>query len=199
MKIPGIIKSIYPGAVWNFKNEKNKIFLTFDDGPDPEVTPKVLQILNKYNAKATFFCVGENVKKYPEVLTQILKHGHKVGNHTFNHLKGWQTNTNYYIKNVELAANYIKSNLFRPPYGRIKRSQYKILKKKYKIIFWDVLSFDYSKRISKENCARKVIKNTKSGSIIVFHDAIKMKENVLYALPKVLEYFQDNNFKMKSL
>ena len=194
MKIPGIIKSIYPDAIWNFKNENNKIYLTFDDGPDPEVTPEVLEILKRYSAKATFFCVGENVKRFPDIYQQIITHGHTVGNHTYNHLKGWRANTQDYIENVKLASDYIDSNLFRPPYGRIKRSQYKILNRKYTIVFWDILSFDYSKRITKEECTNKVIKNTKSGSIIVFHDAIKMKKNVLYALPKSLEYFNQKGF-----
>ncbi len=199
MRISLFIRAIYPEAIWNVKNSKNEIYITFDDGPDPEITPKVLDILKQFNAKATFFCVGENVKKYPEAFKQIIAGGHAVGNHTYNHLKGWRTNNKDYFENIEMAANYILSNLFRPPYGRLKISQYSKLCKKYKIIMWDVLSLDYSKNITKEKCAQKVIKNARPGSIVVFHDAKKMQENMFYALPKVLEHFKNKGFVMNSL
>lgn len=199
MEIPGIVKSIYPDAVWSISTEKKELFITFDDGPNPELTPEIVNILKQYNAKATFFCVGENVKKYPETYNLILKNGHVTGNHTFNHLKGWRTKIDDYLDNVELASEYIKSDLFRPPYGRIKIRQYKALKEKYKIIFWSVLSLDYSNNITKEECLDIVLKNSKAGSIILFHDSNKMKKNVLYALPKTLEYFQKKGYGFKSL
>lgn len=189
MRIPEIVKKIFPSAIWNIKTPKKELFLTFDDGPDPEVTPMVLDILEKYNAKGTFFCVGEMVYRNPALYQQIINAGHQTGNHTYNHLKGWKTENNLYFENIKKADKLIHSNLFRPPYGRISFKQFRYLRKKYKIVLWEVLSRDYSKTITKEKCLDIVIKDARPGSIVVFHDAKKMKENILYALPKVLEHF----------
>lgn len=194
-KTPGIARFLLPKLIWKIPGKEKKVYLTFDDGPHPEITPEVLNILNKFNAKATFFCVGDNVKKYPEVFKKILNNGHSVGNHTFNHLNGRKTENQIYFDNITLADKYINSKLFRPPYGQIKISQYKVLNKKYKIIMWDVLSGDFLPSLSKEKCLEKVIKYTKSGSIIVFHDSLKTKEKVLYVLPGILKYFKNINFK----
>ncbi|MBN2519057.1 MAG: polysaccharide deacetylase family protein [Bacteroidales bacterium] len=199
MEIPGFVKSVYSDAIWNIVTPNKELYITFDDGPNPELTPEILNILKQFNAKATFFCVGENVQKYPDTYNLVIKDGHKTGNHTFNHLKGWRTKINDYLNNVELASRYIQSNLFRPPYGRLKIRQYKALKEKYKVVFWSVLSLDYSKNITKKECLDIVLKNSKPGSIILFHDSNKMRENVLYALPRALEYFQNKNYTFLSL
>ena len=198
----------YPSLTWNIKTKKKEVYLTFDDGPDPEVTSWVLDQLKKHHAKATFFCIGKNIKKYPEIFSEIIFDGHSVGNHTQNHLKGWKTKTDIYIDNV-LECNKtitqfnklkIKQQLFRPPYGKIKKSQAtKILNKGYKIIMWDVLSADFDTTISKERCLQNVINNTKEGSIIVFHDSVKAAKKVKYALPQVLKTFSDKGFVFKGI
>ncbi len=185
------------------------LFLTFDDGPIPEVTPQILSILKKYNAKATFFCIGENVKKHPEIFRQILEHGHSVGNHTYNHLNGWKTSNDDYFENILKCDEALKfefrisksafSNLFRPPYGRIKLSQVRKIKKKFRVIMWDVLSEDYNKEISGEKCFQNVVSSASNGSIIVFHDSEKARERVLYALPKVMEHFSKLSFSFKAI
>ena len=191
---------MFPNYVWDVKTEDKTIFLTFDDGPTPEITPWVLNQLQAHNAKATFFCIGANVEKHPHIYQNILDQGHAVGNHTFNHIKGWKTSVSEYISNMELAEKLIHSKLFRPPYGKLKPKQGKLLLDKgYKIIMWDVLSLDWDKSISGEKCLQNVIKNAKSGSIIVFHDSKKAYKNLSEALPKALEYFSQNGYKFKSL
>ena len=185
------------------------LFLTFDDGPIPDVTPQILSILKKFNVKATFFCIGENVKKYPEIFRQILEDGHAIGNHTYNHLNGWKTSADDYLQNVLKCDEILKSeirnpkseivNLFRPPYGRIKLSQIKKLRKNFRVIMWDVLSEDYNKEISGEQCFQNVASSASNGSIIVFHDSEKARERVLYALPKVIEHFSQMNFSFKAI
>ncbi|MBI9032903.1 MAG: polysaccharide deacetylase family protein [Bacteroidales bacterium] len=196
IKPPFLIKKIiYPGLHWKVQTDRKEIFLTFDDGPHPEITPKVLEILDKYEAKATFFCVGENVKKYPEIYRMILSRGHQTGNHTFNHLKGWNTPTTKYAENVYLASTHIRSSLFRPPHGRIKRSQLKILKQQYHIIMWSVLTYDWDSKLSGEQCLSTAIQSSKAGSIVVFHDSLKAKKNMLYALPRFLEHFTEQDYQ----
>lgn len=194
VKTHWIIKKLFSKYVWNIPNLENKIYLTFDDGPIPEITEWVLEELKKYNAKATFFCIGDNVKKYPEVFKSVVESGHSIGNHTFNHLNGWKTSTKEYIENTKQCfSTFINPEtqnikLFRPPYGKIKPSQSKTLRNLgYKIIMWNVLSKDYSNKISPEKCYENVINNVESGSIIVFHDSLKAYPNLKYALPKVLE------------
>lgn len=204
VKTNRFIKWIFPKYIWDIKNAGNKIYLTFDDGPIPEITEWVLDILNKYEVKATFFCIGDNIEKHPEIFQKVIQNGHSIGNHTFNHLKGWNFSTEEYIENTlqcekEITSNSeiinLKSKIFRPPYGKIKPSQSKILRKLgYKIIMWDVLSVDYDKEISPEQCLENIIKNTVSGSIIACHDSLKAFKNLEYALPKAIEYLKNKGF-----
>lgn len=207
-KIPKFISRLFPNFIWEIPNDKNKIYLTFDDGPIPEVTEFVLEELNKYNAKATFFCIGDNIQKHPKIFAKIIENGHSIGNHTFNHLKGWNTSLEEYIENTNLCENQfaktsnlepqtlnLKPKLFRPPYGRIKPSQAKALRKLgYKIIMWNVLSVDYNSKISPEKCIGNVLKNAKTGSIIVFHDSIKAFPNLKIALPIILKELNKKGF-----
>ena len=185
-----------PRLIWGFFGETKKIFLTFDDGPTPDVTPWVLEHLKQYNAKATFFCLGRNVDHNPEILEQILDEGHSVGNHTYSHLKGFGTKNKHYFADIELAASLIKTELFRPPYGRILRNQVDEILKKYSIILWDVLSFDYNRKLKGEAIVRNVTGYSRSGSIVVFHDSSKARKNLYFALPKVLEFFAENGYEM---
>lgn len=199
VKTNRIFKWIFPNYVWEIPNDAKKVFLTFDDGPTPEITEWVLEQLKKYNAKATFFCIGNNIEKYPELFQKTIAEGHAIGNHTFNHLKGWKTSTEDYIENVKLFETknpkLVTRNLFRPPYGKIKPSQSKRLRKLgYKIIMWDVLSRDYDQTISAAQCLENVLPNVKTGSIIVFHDSLKAEHNLKYVLPKTLEFLKENGF-----
>ncbi|MCB9363910.1 MAG: polysaccharide deacetylase family protein [Flavobacteriales bacterium] len=194
VKTPLALKKTFPSLVWDIPNNTKTIYLTFDDGPTPEVTTWVLATLKQYNAKATFFVVGDNVKKHPQIYQQLIAEGHAIGNHTYNHLNGWKTKSSDYLQNIEKCAELVDSNLFRPPYGRIKNTQIKKLKQDYNIIMWDVLSGDFDAGLSPEKCAENVISNTKSGSIIVFHDSIKAEKNLKYALPKAIEYLKSKGF-----
>ena len=189
-----VAAKIIRDLTWHFTGKDDELFLTFDDGPTPEITPWVLSTLKDFNAKATFFCVGKNVEKYPEIYENIIEEGHSVGNHSYSHPKGWITKSQKYIWNVNEAAKLIDSNLYRPPYGRIKPAQLNQLKKDYKIIMWDVLSRDYDNSLKKERCFQNVIDLSESGSIIVFHDTPKAERNMKYALPKVLEHFTNLGF-----
>ncbi|MFC2107356.1 polysaccharide deacetylase family protein [Bacteroidota bacterium] len=187
-KPSALVKSLYgPNLIWSVKDKMNTVYLTFDDGPIPEVTPLVLDILDKYNVKATFFCVGHNVFKNPEVYQQILQKGHKTANHTYNHLKGWKTTLQKYTDNVAKCAEFVDSDFFRPPYGRITRKQSKLLRRDYKIIMWTVLSGDYSSKTTKEQCLENALNIDGKGSIVIFHDSIKAKEKVMFALPGFIE------------
>ena len=207
-RTPRLMMRIFSKYTWRFPSNKKEIFLTFDDGPTPEITEFVLDELKKYNAKATFFCIGKNIKNHPDIFDKIVSEGHSIGNHTQNHLKGWKTNSKKYIDNVLECENVILSEveksqqfkLFRPPYGKIKKNQAKkLLEKKYKIIMWDVLSADFDTTISKEKCLQNVLKNTTKGSIIVFHDSIKAAEKMQYALPIVLKEFSEKGFVFKAI
>ncbi len=198
------LKAIYPSFLWNKKEADKVLYLTFDDGPHATATPFVLEQLKQYNAKATFFCIGKNVLEEPLIYQQILNEGHAVGNHTQNHLNGWKTDNVAYIENIQQAAQYIDSTLFRPPYGRIKKSQAKHLQSaisnlKFEIIMWDVLSGDFDTKISLEKCLANVISNATSGSIIVFHDSTKAWDRLSYALPKTLEHFSKLGYTFKTL
>ena len=184
--------------IWHIYHSK-KIHLTFDDGPTPEVTIKVLDILDNFNVKATFFCIGRNVEKYPDIYKEIIKRGHVIGNHTYSHLNGWKTKNKEYISDIELASKNIKTNLFRPPYGKINSKQLETISKNYKIIMWDILSGDYSPKIDEKTCYNNVVKNVKEGSIIVFHDSIKASNNLFYTLPRIIDYFLEKSFKFGTL
>lgn len=200
------VKKIFSNYIWDVSNTDKKVYLTFDDGPIPEVTEWVLSELKKHKAKATFFCIGDNVKKHPEVLKKVFADGHSVGNHTFNHLNGWKTATEDYIENSILCEKVLddfdskSKKLFRPPYGKIKPSQSKILRKLgYKIIMWDVISYDFDTTISKEQCLENVLKNVKTGSIIVFHDSKKAFANLEYVLPRTLQFLKEKGFICEKL
>lgn len=199
VKTPALIKWFYADLTWNFSRKEHAIYLTFDDGPIPEVTPFVLQTLEKFNAKATFFCIGENVQKHPDIFKAIKEAGHRIGNHTFNHLKGWNTPDETYISNTQKCNELVQSNLFRPPYGRAKKSQFAILKKSYQIMMWDVLSGDFDLELSPQKCYRNAINKTRNGSIIVFHDSLKAFSRLQYTLPKALEYWQQRGYQFKSI
>jgi peptidoglycan/xylan/chitin deacetylase (PgdA/CDA1 family) len=194
-----LIRSIYSSLIWKVNTQEKIIYLTFDDGPIPEVTPWVLQQLKAYQAKASFFCIGNNVQKHPEIFEQIRKENHQIGHHTFHHLNGWKTKNDVYLKNVALGNEAAPSQLFRPPYGKLKRAQIKELCKSYKLIMWDVLSYDYDAKTTKESCWKNVKHATQNGSIVVFHDSMKAQENLFYTLPKTLEYFSTKGFRFESL
>jgi len=184
---------------WNVKGGDKQLFITFDDGPIPEVTPDVLDVLATYNAKATFFMVGENAQRYPEIVNKIKDGGHNIGNHTFNHMNGTKVSDREYFKNIIQAREIIDSKLFRPPYGRIRPRQILELKKNFKIVLWSVLSGDFDYKTNPERCLNNVIKHAKSGSIIVFHDSLKAKENMLYALKGTLEHFGNMGFEFLAI
>lgn len=196
---PFFLRWMYPKVVWN-KSRKDKIlYLTFDDGPIPEITPWILDTLAKYNAKATFFCVGENIKKYPEIFERIINEGHQVGNHTYNHLRGWDYSDEEYLENVYKCQELTKTNLFRPPYARAKKSQLRVLQNDFEIIYWDVLSGDFDINLSPSCCYKNIINHTKNGSIIVLHDNIKAIPRVEYVLPKLLSHFTESGYTFNTL
>lgn len=201
-KTPFWLKWLYPSLIWDLSQESKKVFLSFDDGPHPQITPFVLDELKKFEAKATFFCIADNVRKYPETFERILQEGHQIGNHTFNHLNGWKTSDIDYLRNIERAKTLIDSDLFRPPYGKIRRSQIKAIKQKWpqtKIIMWDVLSADFDNSISENKCLNNVITNVKAGSIIVFHDSEKAFPKMRHALPATLKYLHDKGFDFETI
>ncbi|MEH6305371.1 polysaccharide deacetylase family protein [Olivibacter sp. CPCC 100613] len=199
VKSPLWLRFVLPKLTWNRSRQEKHIYLTFDDGPIPDVTPQVLNILKKYNIQATFFCVGENIIKHPEIFGQIKQQGHGVGNHTFNHLKGWQTPLATYLANVEKCQTLTQTKLFRPPYGKCTPSQFKQLRKQYEIIMWDVITYDFDNRLSPENCYQNAIRYTTNGSIVVFHDNVKATPRLLYALPKAIEYWLQQGYEFKLL
>ncbi len=206
VKTPWWLKALYPQLTWHIETSEKIIYLTFDDGPHPEATPFVLDVLNQYRAKATFFCIGKNVKKHPSIYQEIIANQHAVGNHTQHHLNGWQTDTYTYVKDILWAANFIQSNLFRPPYGRITKSQIKeitippyINAQTFSPIMWSVLSGDFDISLSNEKCLDNVLKNTTSGSIVVFHDSEKAFQKLQYALPKMLEHFSNLDYQFHAI
>jgi peptidoglycan/xylan/chitin deacetylase (PgdA/CDA1 family) len=197
---PRIVKKILRSDfVWEVKTNEKALWLTFDDGPEPTVTPWVLAELKKYNAKATFFCLGKNVESNPEIFQNILNDGHSVGNHTYNHMKGWHSHTGAYIRDIEKCSELVKTSLFRPPYGKIKPSQFRRLKKNYQVVMWSLLSGDFDIKLEKEKCLDMVLKNTKAGNIIVFHDSLKAKEKLMFVLPELLKYYSEQGFSFLPL
>lgn len=198
-KTPEAIKPLAGDLLWNFARSEKTVYLTFDDGPTVNVTEKVLDLLSKYKAQATFFCIGGNVKSNPSIYKSIVDSGHSVGNHTWNHMNGWKYSDYSYYRNVLECEELIDSNLFRPPYGRITRSQVKGLKDRFKIVMWDVLSGDWKADLSEEKCLNNVLKNAQEGSIIVFHDSLKAEKNMLYALEGTLDHFSEKGFSFKGI
>jgi peptidoglycan-N-acetylglucosamine deacetylase len=215
-----LMRALYPNVIWRIPSVKKEIFLTFDDGPIPEITEFVLEELEKYQAKATFFCIGGNIEKYPEIFQMVINQQHTIGNHTFNHVRGWDVEDDYYIDNfkkceeiiverfsifdvknssIEHQKSNIEHRMFRPPFGRIKRSQAKEILKTHEIIMWDVLTGDYDQSLSKERVLSKVFQHTEQGSIVLFHDSIKASKNMMYALPRFLEHFSEQGYIFKSL
>jgi len=195
-----LLRSIYPEMVWRIPSVEPTIYLTFDDGPIPEVTEFVLEQLKQYQAQATFFCIGDNIRKHPQIFQQIIDQGHSIGNHTYNHLKGWKTEDQAYYENVAQCQALLPSTrLFRPPYGRIRKRQAAQLVKDHTLIMWDVLTGDYNPDLSPEQVFKGTVKACESGSIVVFHDSIKAWRNMSYALPKTLEYLRDKNYTLKAL
>lgn len=208
VKTPWLIKKLYPSLTWEKPTDQKVLYLTFDDGPHPTATPFVLDELAKFNAKATFFCIGKNVVAYPAIYKRIIDEGHQVGNHTFNHLNGWKSSNQAYFENIFQGAKYIDSNLFRPPYGRITKFQIKLLQDdtrqihqhpSFKIIMWTVLSGDFDLNLSPQKCLQHVMLNARPGNIIVFHDSTKAWERMSFALPKVLQYFSKEGYSFKTI
>lgn len=198
-KAPGFIKRFMPSLVWNLPDSTREVYITFDDGPTPGITEWIIETLARYDAKATFFCLGKNVEQHPESFRAILDAGHRVGNHTYSHQKGWRMTLERYVEDVDFAAQFIESDLFRPPYGRIKPAQARVLSERYNIVMWDVLSRDYSSLISPRQCTRNVINHVKAGSIVVFHDSLKSSRNMRYALPRVLDHIYNQGLRCSAI
>ncbi|WP_150980256.1 polysaccharide deacetylase family protein [Heminiphilus faecis] len=197
---PLLYRILFPEAVWRIKRKKRKvIYLTFDDGPIPEVTPWVLDVLDYYNIKATFFSVGDNVRRHPELLEEIKKRGHSWGNHTMNHLQGFKVASRNYLRNIKEADNLIDSNLYRPPHGIMRWSQAKVIKDHFNIIMYDLVTCDYSKKLNGEQVLNNVKKFARNGSIVVFHDSLKAERNLRYALPRAIEWLKEQGYEFEAI
>lgn len=194
VRTPQFIQSMFPNFTWKMPTQEKQIFLTFDDGPTPEITSWVLEQLKAYEAKATFFCLGEQIEQSPKLLEEVIAAGHAIGNHSYNHYNGWTTENRPYFLNVRKCAKLLNTDLFRPPYGRLKPKQAQFLMRHYRIIMWDVLSGDFDPNITAEQCLANVLNNATNGSIIVFHDSLKAQEKLRYVLPKVLEHYAQRGF-----
>jgi peptidoglycan/xylan/chitin deacetylase (PgdA/CDA1 family) len=198
---PKFIKRLYPSVIWDFYNndDKTSVYLTFDDGPNPDVTPWVLEQLEKYSAKATFFCLGKNVEQYPEVFKMILEHEHSVGNHSYSHVKGFGVSVGRYVEDFDFAEEFIQTNLLRPPYARCTPLQIKMLSQRFHIIMMDIVSRDYSNKISRQHCLRNITKYVQAGSIVGLHDSKKSEKNIKYVLPRLLEFLKEKGFECKPI
>lgn len=199
VKTPRLIQALMPAYTWKVPTSEKVLHLTFDDGPIPEVTPWVLDTLAQYNARATFFCVGQNVERHPTVFERLLAEGHTVGNHTFNHLNGWETENIAYFHNIRHCARFVKSPLFRPPYGKITPTQRAFLERHYHIVMWDVLSGDFDPTISPEHCLLNVTNNAGKGSIVVMHDSLKAEAKLRFILPRILKYYSAQGYRFEAL
>lgn len=203
IKTPWIIKKIFPNYIWSMPVYDNAVYLTFDDGPHPRITPWVLDELKKYNAKASFFCIGKNVVAHPDIYQRIISEGHAVGNHTHSHLNGWKVSSEVYLADINEASKHISTNLFRPPYGKIRGKHFnklnKAMQKESKIIMWDVLSADFDETISPERCVKNVISCTIPGSVVIFHDSEKAYPNLAYALPAVMQLLNEKKCLFKKI
>jgi peptidoglycan/xylan/chitin deacetylase (PgdA/CDA1 family) len=199
VRLPGFITSLFKEAIWRFEVTAPLVYLTFDDGPIPEVTPWVLDFLRKEEIKATFFCVGENVMRYPNIYQQILNDGHSVGNHTYNHWQGLKKRDQEFFRNIEKAGNYIDSDLFRPPHGWLKTSQYRHLKKQFRIIMWDLISCDYDVRLNSDGVLKNITDFVRPGSVITFHDSIKARRNLTEALPLAICWMKEQGYQFEAI
>ena len=200
MKItpPKFVRKMLPDLVWQIEDDRG-VYLTFDDGPTPGITEWILGMLRRYNAKATFFVLGKNAERYPDLYAKILAEGHSVGNHTYSHQKGYLMSLERYMEDIDLASYTVQSNLFRPPYARVTPSQLRAIAKRYKIVMWSVISRDYNRKISRERCLQEVLPHIKAGAIILFHDSEKSFANMSYALPKTLERIDELGLKCKAI
>ena len=198
VKTPSIAKYLFPSLVWKKNTDQKKIWITFDDGPDEKVTPYLINVLAEFNIKATFFIIGNQAKKNPELVKLIINSGHKIGNHSFSHLNGFCTNNNKYFEDVEQAKKYIDSDIFRPPYGKITPFQIKNLKKDFKIIMWDIMSWDFKENISSNKIFRNVMDNVESGSIILFHNNLKSYENLKKSLKIILKKLKEQEYQFST-
>lgn len=205
-KTPSVLPLFTAGLTWSIPTDKKELYLTFDDGPIPNLTPYVLNQLDIYGAKATFFCVGDNIRKHPEIAASIISKGHLIGNHTFNHLKGWNSSFKNYIENVEKCELYIDEvqqpqpiKLFRPPHGQLTWKLSRGLKRSHKVVMWDVLAYDFDPTHTSQKSLKQTISSTSTGSIIVFHDNYKAEEKLKYMLPRYLEHFSENGYSFKKL
>ena len=195
---PQLIRCLYPSAIWRMDKDKKAVYLTFDDGPITRVTPWVLDVLDRYGIKATFFMVGDNIRKHPDEFRMVVERGHRIGNHTFNHIRGLSYDINSYLENTDKACRMMmNTNLFRPPHGYMSPKQYAELKKRYKIIMWDLVTRDYNRKFTGEQILQKVKKYARNGSIITFHDSLKSEENIRYALPKAIEWLMEQGYEFK--
>ena len=194
---PQLIRQLYPRACWRMNVSERAIYLTFDDGPIPEVTPWVLDVLDKYKIKATFFMVGDNVRKHPDEYKMVVERGHRIGNHSFNHLKGFAESTEHYLANIDKASAYISSDLYRPPHGVMRMSQYRALCERYRIIMWDLVTRDYNSKLTGEQVLDKVKRYARNGSIITFHDSLRATRNLYYALPRAIEWLLAEGYEFK--
>lgn len=199
LRPPKFIKRMFPQLTWSMPEEAGAVYLTFDDGPTPGITDMVLEILSKHNAKATFFCIGKNAELHPEVLERVRAAGHAIGNHSYSHNKGWRMGCERYVEDVDMANEFLHSNLIRPPYGRITKGQIRRLSERYKIIMWDILSRDYSRVVSPGRCEREVLPHIRPGSIVVFHDSYKASENMLHTLPLVLKRVEEMGLRCEPI
>ncbi len=198
-KPPKFFMRLIPEPVWDIPAAEDEVYLTFDDGPTPGVTEWILDELARWEAKATFFCLGSNVEAHPELYRRIVEEGHRVGNHTFGHLKGWLCGVEEYVDDVDRAAEFIGGSLFRPPYGRISPVQARALAPRYRIVMWNIISRDYNRRLSPRTCLNNVIKHVKAGDIVVFHDSVKASRNMRYALRGTLEYLHSRGMRSKAI
>ena len=194
---PQLVRLLYPKAIWRMDKKEKAVYLTFDDGPIPEITPWVLDLLDKYQIKATFFMVGDNIRKHPKEFEMVVQRGHRLGNHTFNHIRGSEYLSESYLANTDKANEYLKTDLFRPPHGHMRWGQYQILKKKYRIIMWDLVTRDYSNLLNGPQVLAKVKKYVRNCSIITFHDSIKSEQNMKYALPRAIEWLKEQGYEFK--
>ena len=199
IKTPKILQRLFVDFLWKIDTDEKVIYLTFDDGPHPVITPWIIDLMNQYDAKGTFFLIGDAVSRYPDLYQLYKANGHQVGNHTYKHIKGWQSRKKNYLKEIAQCAEVVDSSLFRPPYGQINLNAIREIKKQYRVVMWDVLSCDFDTENSSEICLSNVINYSKKGSIVVFHENEKSMKNIMYALPKVLDYFTKLGYLFKAI